>query len=123
VINDMRGHVTGDAAIARTAEAITDSVREGDVTARLGGDEFLVFASCDKQTAMEMAERILAKLSKPSMPLAGARVSASIGIAVHDGAGADFDQMYRDADAALHQARSETKSRIGLHVPAATQAA
>ena len=51
------------------------------------------------------------------MPLAGARFSVSIGIAVHDGAHADFDRMYRDADAALYQGREDGKSRIGVFKP------
>ena len=37
MINDLHGHVAGDAVIARTAETIRQSIREGDVCARLGG--------------------------------------------------------------------------------------
>ena len=50
------------------------------------------------------------------MQLAGARFGVSIGIAVHDGAHADFARIYRDADAALYQAREEGK-RVGVFVP------
>ena len=121
MINDLRGHATGDAVIALTAEAVRESVREGDVCARFGGDEFLIFApDCDADEAEKIAKRILARLSGQLMPLAGARFSVSIGIAVHDGAHADFAQMYRDADAALHQARDEGRSRIGVFEPAMT---
>ncbi len=123
LINDMRGHVTGDAVIACMAAAIREAVREGDVAARLGGDEFFIFApDCDEQAATKIAERILAVLRKPSMPLAGINISASIGIAVHEGSDVDFDRMYRDADAALHEARSTGKSRIGRFVPQAPEA-
>jgi diguanylate cyclase (GGDEF)-like protein len=115
MINDMRGHVTGDAAIARTAQAIRESIREGDECARMGGDEFVVFSpDCDADGAREIAQGILAKLSRQGIPLAGARFSVSIGIAVHDGASSDFARMYRDADAALNHAREDGKSRIGL---------
>jgi diguanylate cyclase (GGDEF)-like protein len=118
MINDMRGHATGDAVIALTAEAVRESIREGDECARFGGDEFLIFApDCDVNEAAKIAKRILARLSGQSMPLAGARFSVSIGIAVHDGAHADFAQMYRDADAALYQAREGGKSRIGVFEP------
>ena len=114
MINDMHGHVTGDAVIARTAEAIRESIREGDECARLGGDEFMIFApDCDTDAAEEIAKRILARLSRQAMPLAGARFSVSIGIAVHEGATADFAQMYRDADTALYHAKGDGKSRIG----------
>ncbi len=110
MINDMRGHVTGDAVIVRTAQAIRESIREGDECARMGGDEFLVFSpDCDAQGAAGIAEGIRARLSKQGMPLAGGKFSVSIGIAVCDGAGADFARMYHDADTALRHAREEAR--------------
>ena len=118
MINDLRGHATGDAVIALTAEAVRESIRTGDQCARFGGDEFLIFApGCDVDEAMKIANRIMGRLSGQSMPLAGARFSVSIGIVVHDGAHADFDLMYRDADAALYQGREDGKSRIGVFKP------
>ena len=118
MINDLRGHVAGDAVIARTAEVVCQSIREGDECARFGGDEFIVFApDCDLAGAKEIAEQILRKLAKHDMPLAGIRFSLSIGIAVHEGADADFARMYREADEALQRARSEGKGRIGLFIP------
>ena len=118
MINDMRGHATGDAVIALTAEAVRDSIRDGDECGRFGGDEFLVFApNCNPDEAVEIAKRILARLSGQPMPLAGASFSVSIGIAVHEGAHADFSRMFRDADAALYQGRENGKSRICVFEP------
>ena len=118
MINDLRGHATGDAVIALTAEAVRESIRAGDQCARFGGDEFLIFApDCDVDEATKIANRIMGRLSGQSMPLAGARFSVSIGIVVHDGAHADFARMYRDADAALYQGREDGKSRIGVFKP------
>jgi diguanylate cyclase (GGDEF)-like protein len=123
MINDLRGHVAGDAVIARTAETIRQSIREGDECARLGGDEFIIFApDCDLDGAKEIARQILERLSKHEMPLAGVSFSVSIGIAVHEGIDADFAKIYRDADEALYQARADGKSRIGLFTPSATAA-
>lgn len=120
IINDTRGHATGDAVIALTAEAIRASIREGDECARIGGDEFFVFAAdCDTDQAMAIAQRILDRLSKPSMPMVGATASVSIGVVVLDGNDAEFSRMYRDADHALYQTRYEGKSRIGLFEPEA----
>jgi diguanylate cyclase (GGDEF)-like protein len=114
MVNYTRGHVTGDAVIARTAEAIRESIRQGDECARVGGDEFIIFApDCDADAAAEIARRILDRLSKPAMPLA-VTVGVSIGIALHDGSDTDFDRMYRAAGEALYQARVEDKSRVGL---------
>jgi GGDEF domain-containing protein len=72
--------------------------------------------------AEDIARRIQAKLSKPDLPLAEVRFTASIGIAVHASDDCDFAQMYRDADEALHQARAEGKSRIGLFTPSMSAA-
>jgi diguanylate cyclase (GGDEF)-like protein len=117
MINDMRGHATGDAVLARTSEAIAQSVREGDLCARLG-DEFMIFApGCDSERAMSIAKSILAKLAGQGMPLAGAAFSVSIGIAVHEGPGADFAAMNRDADQALYQAKAEGRNRVGVFAP------
>ena len=72
-INDLRGHVAGDVVIACTAEVVRQSIREGDTCARIGGDEFIVFApDCDLKGANEIARKIVAKLSKQEMLLAGA---------------------------------------------------
>jgi diguanylate cyclase (GGDEF)-like protein len=118
MINDRRGHVAGDVVIACTAEVIRQSIREGDTCARIGGDEFLVFApDCDFEGAEEIARKIVAKLSKQEMLLAGVRFGVSIGIAVDQGTEADFARMYREADEALYQARKEGKSSIGLFTP------
>ena len=112
MINDLRGHSTGDAVVARTAEAIRKSVRPGHECGRLG-DEFLVYApDSDGDGAMQIANTILRRLAKQGMPLAGAPFSVSIGIAVHEEGAADYARMHREADSALYQARAEGRNRI-----------
>jgi diguanylate cyclase (GGDEF)-like protein len=121
MINDLRGHIAGDAVIVRTADAIRQSIRDGDGCARLGGDEFIIFApECDFDGAKTIAQNIITTLAKQKMPLAGVNFGVSIGIAVHQGADTDFTQMYREADLALVAAREEGKSRIGRYVPTPT---
>ena len=114
LINELRGHSTGDAVILRVSDAVRGSLRrEDDQCARFGGDEFIIFApDCDAVGATEIARSILSRLSGEKMPLAGARFSVSIGIATHEGSGAEFSQMYRDADDALNGARKQG-TRIG----------
>lgn len=45
VYNDIYGHLAGDSALAKVAEAITESIRATDVAARYGGDEFTIFSA------------------------------------------------------------------------------
>jgi diguanylate cyclase (GGDEF)-like protein len=121
LINDMRGHTTGDAVLARTSEAIRSSLKTGDQCARLG-DEFLIFApGRDAAGGKDIAREILGRLLTEGMPLAGASFTVSMGIAVSDGKETDFVQMHRNADSALHQARAEGRNRISVFEPAGTE--
>jgi diguanylate cyclase (GGDEF)-like protein len=113
VINDLRGHATGDAVIALTGQIVCESIRANDNCARIGGDEFLIFApNCDVEEATKIAKNVVAQLA--STRLAGVAFSVTIGIVVREGAHADFARMYHDADAALYQAREDGKGRIGV---------
>lgn len=115
-LNDTSGHAHGDAVIGALASIIRESIREGDDCARLGGDEFMIFApNCDADGAAEIARRILSAAAEPRPSLSGASFSVSIGIAVRDHADADFDRMYREADAALYHAKSGGKHRFSYY--------
>jgi diguanylate cyclase (GGDEF)-like protein len=123
MIVGMRGRNTADAVVAYTADAIRQSVGEGDICARLGDGEFMVFsADCDLDRAEQTAERILVGISRQGVVTGGAKVTVSIGIATQDhAADTDFSRMYRDADGALYQAKFEGKSCIGVRYPARPQ--
>ena len=115
-VNDTHGHAHGDAVIESLAAVIRESIREGDDCARLGGDEFMIFApDCDAEGAAEVARRILAAAGSPRAELSGQSFSVSIGIAVREHADADFDRMYREADAALYHAKSGGKHRFSYY--------
>jgi diguanylate cyclase (GGDEF)-like protein len=110
-INDTHGHAMGDAVISGVAEEIRRTIRDGDNCARLGGDEFMIFApDCDAKGAADIAQRILVHVAERKDLPDGFTVS--IGIAVQEHARADFDRMYRDADAALYRAKSAGKHRF-----------
>lgn len=113
-INDARGHVAGDAVLARTSEAIRNNLRDGDLCGRFG-DEFIVYApGCDAAAAAGMAQKVLTSLSKEGMPLARADFSVSIGVATCDNDRSEFARMYREAEEALRGARSEGRNRVGI---------
>jgi diguanylate cyclase (GGDEF)-like protein len=100
--------------VACTAEAVRQSVHDGDICARLGESEFMIFsADCGMDCAKETAERILDRVHQQKVPLAGVHPTVSIGIASHGG-DTDFSRMYRDADEALYQARLEGTSCVGV---------
>jgi diguanylate cyclase (GGDEF)-like protein len=117
-INDTYGHAAGDSVIARLAASINRCIRAGDICARLGGDEFMIFApDCDLDGAREIAERLLNSV-RTDLGADAAAYTISVGISVEKHLNADFDAMYRRADTALYQAKSDGKNRFAVCVNA-----
>jgi diguanylate cyclase (GGDEF)-like protein/PAS domain S-box-containing protein len=113
-VNDTFGHGTGDHLLQTISARIEPALRAGDTLARLGGDEFAILLEDIEREAgiSETVERLLEVISTPSS-LDGREVSVhcSIGIAVA-GSSADeealitVDELLRNADAAMYQAKS-----------------
>lgn len=117
-INDTLGHAAGDELLRAVASRLSAVVRESDAVGRLGGDEFVVIASgISFASGPELiAERLLEALDQP-FKLAGTgdatlKVTASIGVAAGDRACAD--ELLRDADIAMYQAKWDGRHRYVL---------
>jgi diguanylate cyclase (GGDEF)-like protein len=117
-INDSLGHACGDDLLQAVAARLTAVVRESDAVGRLGGDEFVVIASELSFTSGPelMAERLLEALDQPFV-LAGRehsclKLTASIGIAAGDREAAE--ELLRDADVAMYQAKWDGRHRYVL---------
>jgi diguanylate cyclase (GGDEF)-like protein len=124
-VNDTLGHAVGDKLLSGVAARLTSAIRQEDTVGRLGGDEFVVLAEGASLAAgAEMvAERILDVLATPfeivglQSPLS---VTASIGIA--EGSRTTPDELLRDADIALYQAKAAGKGRAMVFAPAMQEA-
>jgi len=117
-INDTLGHAIGDELLRAVAARLTAVVRESDAVGRLGGDEFVVIASELAFAAGPelIAERVLEALEQP-FTLAGhgdapLKMTASIGIAA--GERACPEELLRDADIAMYQAKWDGHNRYVL---------
>jgi diguanylate cyclase (GGDEF)-like protein len=117
-INDSLGHAAGDELLQAVASRLTAALRESDAVGRLGGDEFVVIASeLSLVSGPELiAERLLEALDQPfklaDCGQASLKVAASIGVAVGDRACAD--ELLRDADIAMYQAKWDGRHRYVL---------
>jgi diguanylate cyclase (GGDEF)-like protein/PAS domain S-box-containing protein len=113
VVNDSLGHTIGDKLLIAVGQKLSNSLRPGDTVARLGGDEFAVLLENINHLtdAVEIAERIQKELSVP-FSLAGYEIfsGASIGIALGSGAYERPEQIVRDADIAMYQAKAKGNS-------------
>jgi diguanylate cyclase (GGDEF)-like protein len=119
-VNDTFGHAAGDHLLKAIAARLTSALRASDTVGRVGGDEFVVLAEGVSVSAGPdvIARHILDILAEPHHgPRAGGglRVTASIGIAW--GLRSSAEELLRDADIALHEAKSAGKNRFVVFEP------
>jgi len=104
-INDVHGHLAGDAALARVADLLGHLLRAADAAFRIGGDEFaLILPELDQETAETAVRRIAAHL-EGVCAAEGHPVTASFGVAVFGGEVHDPEALLRAADAAMYAAK------------------
>lgn len=110
-VNDIQGHVVGDAVLRSTAAALRDGLRRSDLVARLGGDEFgLLLDIAQPSTAAMVLDRIRASLPGRLAHDGFTRVTVSIGF--HCTVDTTVDQAMEIADAALRQAKCAGRDRV-----------
>jgi diguanylate cyclase (GGDEF)-like protein len=93
-------------------------VRQEDTVARLGGDEFTVLIKYPGSVddAVGLANRILEKIVEPyQISHAIINISASIGVVMSYPRGDQPEDLLRDADYAMYQAKSGGKAKIYVH--------
>jgi diguanylate cyclase (GGDEF)-like protein/PAS domain S-box-containing protein len=117
LINDSLGHMVGDQLLAGIGKRLECCTRAGDTIARLGGDEFTILLDDIKDVPdiLNMAERIREELKEPfSFDGHHVYTSASIGIALSTMGYLKPDDLLRDANTAMHRAKTSGKARHQL---------
>jgi diguanylate cyclase (GGDEF)-like protein len=113
IINDSLGHLVGDKLLIAVGFKLTECIRPGDTVARLGGDEFSLLLDDVNglNDAVYIANRIHQKLSIPLM-IEGHEVyaSVSIGIALGSELYERAEEVLRDADIAMYEAKKRGNS-------------
>ena len=114
-INDQHGHEAGDQLLIGLASSMKQALREGDTLARLGGDEFVavLIDLADAQASVPMLTRLLAAAAQPvQVGHTTLQVSASLGVSFYpQEQDMDADQLLRQADHAMYQAKLSGKNR------------
>ena len=112
-VNDTLGHAAGDALLRLAGRRLKRCVRANDVVARLGGDEFAViqFGVRNDKEIGELGARILRSLSAPyKIGPHHADVGVSIGIALAPADGEDVQELIKNADIALYEAKADGRN-------------
>ncbi|HDK38002.1 MAG TPA: diguanylate cyclase, partial [Thiolapillus brandeum] len=107
-INDTLGHLAGDELLIEVARRLQETMRSSDTIARLGGDEFAILLEDigQKVFAEKIAQKILKSLRQfIVIDDHQFHVTASIGIAIFPDDDSISDDLLRDADAAMYEAK------------------
>ncbi len=124
-LNDTLGHIMGDLLLRQVAQRLTACVREGDTVARLGGDEFVVMLEDLSEKTIEAAEqtevvgeKVLAALEQPyQLDTHEFRNSASVGATVFNGTQQETEELLKQADIAMYQAKKAGRNTIRFFDP------
>lgn len=114
-INDQHGHEAGDHVLVTLAQRMRQALREGDTLARLGGDEFVAVLVDleDAADSLPLLARLLTAAAQPvQLGNLTMQVSASLGVTYYpQSQDIDADQLLRQADQAMYQAKVAGKNR------------
>lgn len=116
-INDAHGHDGGDRALQHVAANLAQHTRSSDYLFRFGGEEFvMVLGSVNAGQACAIADELRERIAASPVSMSdGSKVpvTASIGVAVHDGH-PDYERILARADAAMYQAKRKGRNRVEL---------
>jgi len=119
-VNDTFGHDVGDTLLQEIARRLEETLRKDDVAARLGGDEFVVLLSEINGTQAQVEEQTLTVAEKISLALAEPfviqghtfSISASIGATLFPQDGSKPEQILKQADMAMYNAKKSSSNSV-----------
>ncbi len=124
-LNDTLGHDIGDLLLQQVAQRLAACVREGDTVARLGGDEYLVIledlsANIQESAALAkiVGEKILVTLNKTyNLSKYEHHCTASIGVTLFADHQGTIDDLMKQADLAMYQAKAAGRNTLRFFDP------
>jgi len=114
-VNDTRGHQAGDQLLREVAKRLVESVRKSDLVARIGGDEFVVLIEeqHDNMEVAAIARKILLAMERSfSVHQSPIDITASMGISHYPADGTDLNDLIRNADSAMYQAKQKGRNNF-----------
>jgi diguanylate cyclase len=114
-VNDTYGHLVGDRVLKEIGNILRNYLRAKDIPARTGGEEFaIILPGVTKKEAMMVAERLRKVISKHPIRTDSAeiRVTASFGVAEINENYDEPEDILREADRNLYQAKRTGKDKV-----------
>lgn len=119
-VNDSLGHEVGDKLLQEVVSRLKKSIRIGDYCARLGGDEFaIIFPELfEPHKIQSIAENLINVFNTPFeihehiLP-----ITASLGIAIYPDSGVTYQDMLKNADTSMYEAKKSGKNTYVFYSP------
>lgn len=108
-VNDIQGHEQGDQLLIEAAQRLRRALNTNDLICRFGGDEFVIVTEvATPNDLVELAKTLIGIFQEP-MQLAEEQyqLSVSIGISCTRDANLKADDLLRQADLAMYQAKAQ----------------
>ncbi|MDX8342295.1 EAL domain-containing protein [Rossellomorea sp. YZS02] len=119
VINDTKGHSTGDGILERVAIRLKAVIDGKGIVFRQGGDEFIIILSnVDESLVAATTEEILQRFTNPIViEEQEFFVTPSIGISMYPRDGKDQESLIKHADTAMYLAKERGKNNYQFYFP------
>ncbi|MEA1983014.1 MAG: EAL domain-containing protein [Campylobacterota bacterium] len=116
-INDSLGHKAGDVVLVRTAELVSEVLRDSDSFYRIGGDEFtVIMENFNSTNEVKILVKRIQQALRTSIEVDefSFHISLSIGVSIYPEHGEDMSALQKSADVAMYQAKKDGKNCFSI---------
>lgn len=114
-VNDAHGHDAGDLVITHVGRILEEHFRSSDIVARYGGEEFVVLTlNMDLDQYLVHFENIRLAVEKKPVKVGVHEIKSTVSIGVTTRLGASLDDMIKDADTLLYQAKKAGRNCVRI---------
>lgn len=114
-VNDLLGHSVGDQLLVDVSKKLPDALRANDIVARIGGDEFVLVIN-EYKSHIELTnilQRVMDMIdSEWIVGASKVNISASMGIAFYPRDGENLENLLKNSDIALYEAKNKGRARF-----------
>jgi diguanylate cyclase len=115
-VNDNYGHEAGDRVLCALADRLRSVPYPVRLCARLAGDEFVIVIDGDASAAMTVARYVWRIIPATPVDIGGHQLAVTVSIGVAAASGIDYEQLLRNADRAMYEAK-ETGCGVSVEPP------
>jgi diguanylate cyclase (GGDEF)-like protein len=117
-VNDVFGHLAGDAVLVAHAALMAEQVPAGSLVARWGGEEFFIaLPRTDAETGLAFADDLRRRCERAGILNQGRLIHCTLsgGVAAYPASGTTMDELFHAADVALYEAKNAGRNLVRLH--------